>query len=97
MVSPKSILRMRVEREEVPWCNIHFESKANVINFFTNWGGGGGEGRITNKPDVIRCLTNSESEKTLNQAQTLSINKKQIDLEFLISWWSTETNALMAF
>lgn len=32
-ISPRSILRMQVKREEVPWCNIYFESKAQRLNY----------------------------------------------------------------
>lgn len=31
IIGPRSILRIRVEREEVPWCDICLESKAQHL------------------------------------------------------------------
>lgn len=36
-ISPNSILKMPVEREEVPWCDILFESKAQQHQLFDMW------------------------------------------------------------
>lgn len=39
IIGPRSILRMRVEREEVPMCDICFESKAQRHRLFDKWAG----------------------------------------------------------
>lgn len=39
MISPRSVLKMRVEREEVPFCGTRFESKAQRHQVFDKWVG----------------------------------------------------------
>lgn len=39
LIPPKSVLRMRIEREEVQFYNIKFESKAQRHQFFDKWAG----------------------------------------------------------
>lgn len=37
MIGPRSILRMRVEKEELPSCNFIFKSKAQRHQAFHKW------------------------------------------------------------
>lgn len=48
-VPPRFVVRMRIEREEVLFCSIKFESMAHKYQFFDKWAG-----HILAQPEVRR-------------------------------------------
>lgn len=90
VVDPRSILRMRVEREKMPWTELHLESKARshqsaylkkILSALRNF----------SQMDENRC-----EEGALNCSRLLSIIRKHSDLEFLVSGWSVESYTFAA-
>lgn len=82
VIPPRSVLRIRVEREEVPFYGVRFESKMQRQQALDKWAG--------------RVPALSRSEEIAQRVGVLmaiysatSIEKNPVDLEFLISRWST--------
>lgn len=77
VISARSILRMRVEIEEVPWCNMGFVSKVRCHQSLDEW-----EERIMAKTRCYKDVQQIGTGKPLTQARTLSMNMKHPYLEF---------------
>lgn len=70
LIGPRSILRVQVEREEVPWCDICFKSKAQCHQSFYKWAR-----RIMAKPSVTKLFNKLGIRQALTQSRTISIDK----------------------
>lgn len=79
ITNPRSILWMRVEMEEVPWFDILLKSKVQLYHAFDKWAAG-----IMSNPNTTKMLNKQHLEGP-DLARTLSINRKPLEWEFLIS------------
>lgn len=79
MLTPRSILWMRVEKAKVPWIDVRFESKSESLQSFDN-----GVTRIMFNSETSEMSMRVGIKKTLTLARTTSINRRHKDPEFLI-------------
>lgn len=80
MIYPRSILRTRVERSEVLWSVIRFESKSQRHQAFDKL-----VGKIMTNSEAVKLSDKIGIRKALNLARGISITKQPSDLECLIS------------
>lgn len=73
-----SILRMRIDRAEVPWTELRLKTKFHSTSPFANW-----ISRLLSNLDILKKITHTGIRKALNLAKTISINRRHHDLEFL--------------
>lgn len=87
LINPPSIQRMRVEKDEVAWTEIYFESKLQCHQ--TN------DARLRKVMAATKMLT-VEIQKALNFSRIHSITRVREDLEFLVSRWSVKSHTFIA-
>lgn len=80
MVPPRSVLRMRVEREEVPFCGIIFEWKTQRHQAFNIWAK-----RVLALLELKKLLNQMRVLKTIIWTRSIAIENNSPDLQFLIS------------
>lgn len=80
VIPPSSVLRMKVEREEAPFCGIRFESKTRRHQAFDKWAG-----RVLALPEVKKLLNRVGVLKAIIRARLVAIEKNHVDLEFVMS------------
>lgn len=81
---------MRIEKGEVCWSDIDFEEKSQTNSSFTKW--------ATALMALKKHSDNIVSAgigRSLNLSKNLYINRSPMDLEFLISWWSSESHTFV--
>lgn len=84
----KSISRMRIEKEELSMSDICFESKPQCHQLSDKWAG-----RLMADSGIVQ---RDGLHKALVQARSIAIDRTRIELEFIVSRWSTETHTFMA-
>lgn len=90
-VHPRSVMRMRVERGEVCWSDVSFEAKSQTSPSFVEWS------TALMKDSVWSdAIISAGIGKALNLSKSLVVNRSPLDLEFLISRWSTESHTFVA-
>lgn len=74
-----------MERDEVPWTKLRFERKSQRNPLIDNW--------VTRLLDstILEKINNVGIRKALTMAKTILIRRRHVDLEVLISCWSTES------
>lgn len=90
MISPTSIPKMRIKREEVPFCGTRFESKAQTHQVFNKW-----VGWVIAQPGVKKLFKRLGIMKAITQGRSTAIARNLPHLGFLISRWSTETHTFV--
>lgn len=90
MISPRSILRMRVESAEVCWNDVRFEAKAQTNSVFASWAF-----TLMANPMFLKKISQIGIRK-LESVESLAINGSPEDVEFLISKWSTKSHTFIA-
>lgn len=71
IISRRSILRMLTEREEVPWCDIRFKSKAQHHQLFDTCAR-----RIMANLGAINLFNKLGIRKALSHTKTIYVDKK---------------------
>lgn len=91
VIAPRSVLRMRFEREEVPFYGVRFKSKSQRHQASDKC-----VVRVTAQPGVKKLLNQLGITKSITQARSSPIEENTVDLEFLVSRWSTEKHTFAA-
>lgn len=91
MFPPRFVLWMRIEREEVPFCDIWFQSRTQRHQAFDKWAG-----RVLALHGVKKLLNRVGVLNAIYYIRSIIVEKNPADLEFLISRWSTETYIFVA-
>lgn len=76
---------MRIQRTEVAWANIRFESKVQSTRIYNEWAA-----EVLSVSNVSDILSDTSVGKAVDASLDISITRSHADLEFLISRWSTE-------
>lgn len=92
MVIPsRSILRMRVNKGEMPLSEIRFVSKTHHHEKFQTW-----VGIMLDQPGMCRKFQDLGILRAITQARKATVERDPKDLEFLLSRWSTEIHSFIA-
>lgn len=90
IIGSRSVLGIRVKREEVPFCNIRFKSKAQRLQAFDKW-----VQRVIAQPGVKKLFNQLRIMKEITQARSillagilLTLNSWFLDgsLRPILSW-----------
>lgn len=84
MINPCSFLRMRIQRNEVAWTNLKFESISQNRETYKKW--------VT--LDVVNTLEDRREEGDI--LTSVSVTRSHSDMELFIFFWSVETHLFVA-
>lgn len=90
-IPPRSILRMRVERSELPFSLMRFESKARCHDIFNAWAA-----HVLSQPDMPGFLEELGILRPIQNAMHEDVERNQLDLAFLVSRWSSHSHTFVA-
>lgn len=90
IIPPRSILRMQVERLEIPFSTLKFEPKFRRHDLFESW-----VGRILAQPNIEAFLDDLSILRFVNLAQFMNVDRNSVDLVFFLSRWSVETHTFV--
>lgn len=90
VVPPQSILRMMVDKEEMPFCAVWFVSKTQQHQKFDAWAK-----LILAQPGMPKKFQNLGIMRAITQARKESVERNSEDLEFLVSRWSTKMHTFV--
>lgn len=91
MIAPRSILRMRVEKEEIPYSEVRFMSKTHQHERFKAWAK-----NIFAQHEMPKNLHDLGIMRAITQAWKIAVERNSEDLEFLMSRWSTDIHTFVA-
>lgn len=89
-VPPRSVVRMRVERSELPFGLIRFEAKARRHTDFKTW-----MDHILSQADIGKFLEDVGVLRPLQYAVQMDVDRSPADLAFLISRWSSYSHTFV--
>lgn len=90
-IPPRSILRMRVERSELPFSLMRFESKARRHDLFNACAA-----HVLRQPDMPSFLEELGVLRPSHNAMQADMERNQLDLTFLVSRWSSHSHTFVA-
>lgn len=90
-IPPRSVVRMRVERPEMPFGFVRFESKIRRHNDFKDW-----YDHILSQTDMAKFLEDVGVLRPLQYALLMGVDRSPVDLSFLLSRWSSHSHTFVA-
>lgn len=90
-IPPRSVLRMCVERPEIPFGFIRFESKVRRHNDFQSW-----YDLMLSQADMGKILDDIGVLRPLRYALRMDVDRSPVDLSFLVSRWSSHSHTFVA-
>lgn len=81
---------MMIEKGEVCWSDIDFEEKSQTNLSFTKWATA-----LMAQKKHSDNIVSAGIGRSLNLSKNLYINRSPMDLDFLISWWSSESHTFV--
>lgn len=78
---------MRIERAEVAWTGLRFETKSQSSLILMDW-----LSRLSTNLDFLKKITQTEKRKAYNLSKRLAINRCHEDMKFVISSWCIESH-----
>lgn len=90
-IPPRSVLRMRMERSELPFSLMRFESKARRHYLFKTWAA-----HVLGQPDMKSFLEELGILRPIQNAMHADVERNQLELGFLVSRWSSHSHTFVA-
>lgn len=90
-ISPRSVVRMRVERSEMPFGFVRFEAKTRRHAGFKTW-----MDHVLSQADMENFIEDIGVLRPFQYAVQMDVNRNLVDLSFLISRWSSYSQTFVA-
>lgn len=90
LINHRSVLKMRIQKVKLCWTNTKFEAKSQKNSKFATW-----VSKLMSHSTYSEKIIAAGIRKALNLSNRLAINRCPIDLDFLVSRWSTESHSFI--
>lgn len=90
LMLPSSVLRLRVERGDFPYSSVQYSSLSTAPAYWSEW-----VDAVVSDDDHRRVLKHSHILEAIKISQSLTLNKRNKNLDFLMSRWSTDTHTFV--
>lgn len=77
-IDPRSVLRMRIQRNEAAWANIRFESKIQTTKIYKEWAI-----EVLSLHNIADLLSDASVRNAVYVSLNMSITRSHADLELL--------------
>lgn len=90
VVDPSSILRLRIERGDFPYSQVHYSALSQPSAVWKDW-----VDAVLASENYKRVLDRANILEIIKISRSFSLNKRNENMDFLVSRWSRDTHTFM--